>query len=64
MSAGKNQIMAEKAFNEFSNAFDKKIIDLHKCGSLKNLYVHADTPEGTPRLTYAIYLMIKRLLLQ
>lgn len=55
MIAGKNQVMAEKAFNEFSNAFDKKIIDLHQCGNSKDLYLHADQPEGTVRLTYAMF---------
>ncbi|MCT9356981.1 GNAT family N-acetyltransferase [Acinetobacter baumannii] len=55
MNAGKNRIMAEKAFNEFSNAFDKKIIDLHQCGISKDLYLHADQPQGTVRLTYAMF---------
>lgn len=46
--------MAEESFTKFSDAFDKKIIDLHQCDSLKNLYVHADQPQGSVRLTYAI----------
>lgn len=54
MSKGKNQVMAEKAFQEFSNAFDKKTIDLHQCSNSKDMYVHADQPNGVFRFTYAI----------
>jgi len=55
MSIGKNQLMAEKSFKEFSDAFDKKIIDLHPCEISKDLYLHVDKPEGTIRLTYAMF---------
>lgn len=49
-----NSNIALEAFNQFSAAFSKKIINPKPCDLFSNIFYYLDYPEGYPRYTYFI----------
>lgn len=50
-----NTETAQEAFNQFVAAFEKGLVEISPCSLFKDLHVHMDIPNGTPRFTYVMF---------